>query len=211
MIFAFVCFQATRVEHTPPSALPLLVPRDQRRQLAWWNVRPSQLTALELLGYVPRLIRHYRMTASILTSHAVSRKPIDVSSTLLDLFFDVISDLTFGQSFNTQTTKQQSPIVVEFLSKQKALGFALLNMPLLHLAKNMRMSVKKQKSWEGWYDEALNARSKVSQPSSDEFLILMLMCEEDCFDVGHIHISVAIQGLQRQRSQRGQISYRCWR
>ena len=160
---------------------------------------------------MPRLIRHYGITASILTSHAVSRKPIDVNSTFLDLFFDVISDLTFGQSFNTQTTKQRSPIVVEFLSKQKVLGFALLNMPLLHLAKNLHMSTRKQKPWERWYDEALKARSKVSQPSSDVFLILMLMCEEDCFDVGHIHIPVAIRGLQRQRSQRGQISYCCWR
>jgi len=82
--------------------------------------------------------------------------------------------------------------VAEFLSKQKALGFALLNMPLLHLAKNLLMSVKKQKSWEGWYDEALKARSKVSQPSSDGLPILMLMWEEHCFNVGHIQIPAAI-------------------
>jgi len=82
--------------------------------------------------------------------------------------------------------------MVEFLSKQKALGFALLNMPLLHLAKNLRMSAKKQKSWEGWYDEALKARSKVSQPSSDGLLILMLMYEENCLDIGHILIPAAI-------------------
>lgn len=31
---AFVCCQATRVEHTSPSVLPLLVPHDRRRRLA---------------------------------------------------------------------------------------------------------------------------------------------------------------------------------
>ncbi|KAI4948283.1 hypothetical protein J4E91_006278 [Alternaria rosae] len=108
----------------------------------------------------------------ILASHAVSRKSIDASSTFLDLFFDVISDLTFGQSFDTQATKQRSPIVLEFLRKQKALGFALLNMPLLHLARNLRLSVKKQKSWEGWYDQALKARSKMIIPTADIYTYL---------------------------------------
>ena len=82
--------------------------------------------------------------------------------------------------------------MAEFLSQQKVLGFALLNMPLLHLAKNLHISTRKQKPWERWYDEALKARSKVSQPSSDYLLMLMLMCEENCFNVGHIHIPAAI-------------------
>ncbi|KAH8637303.1 benzoate 4-monooxygenase [Alternaria alternata] len=98
--------------------------------------------------------------ADTLSRHAASGTPIDASGAFLDLFFDVISDLTFGKSFETQTRNQRGPIVTGFLRKQKAVGFALLSMPLLHIARNLRISLKKQKSWEGWYDEALQARSK---------------------------------------------------
>jgi hypothetical protein len=125
-------------------------------------LQKSCLTCAALQGYLPRLARHYRITACLLASHAASRAPINASSAFLDLFFDVISDLTFGRSFDTQSTKQRSPIVAEFLRKQRAVGFAFLNMPLLNLAKNMHISRKKQRSWEGWYDRALQARSKVS-------------------------------------------------
>ncbi|KAH6857449.1 benzoate 4-monooxygenase [Alternaria rosae] len=144
-------------------------PNLHKKQRRHWDIA---FNSAALQGYVPRLTRHYQITASILASHAVSRKPIDASSTFLDLFFDVISDLTFGQSFDTQTTKQRSPIVLGFLRRQKALGFALLNMPLLHLSRNLRLSVKKQKSWEGWYDQALNARSKMIIPTADIYTYL---------------------------------------
>ncbi|KAL1801103.1 hypothetical protein ACET3X_001445 [Alternaria dauci] len=122
--------------------------------------------------YMPRLKRHYRLTADILSHHAASSTPINASGAFLDLFFDVISDLTFGQSFDTQTTNQRSPIVADFLRKQKAVGFALLNMPLLHIARNLRILLKRQKSWEGWYDEALQARSKMHSHEPDIYTYL---------------------------------------
>ncbi|KAI4923564.1 hypothetical protein J4E85_008603 [Alternaria conjuncta] len=62
--------------------------------------------------------------------------------------------------------------MAEFLSKQKVLGFALLNMPLLHLAKNLHTSTRKQKPWERWYDEALKARSKKTVSTSDIYTYL---------------------------------------
>jgi hypothetical protein len=135
-------------------------------------------------------MRHYQITADILSRHATSRTPINASSAFLDLFFDVISDLTFGKSFDKQTTKKPSPIVVEFLKKQRAFGFAMLNMPLLHIARNLRISRKKQKSWEGWYDEALQARSKVSQSSFTHIRFVLLINTDACPDVGHIYILV---------------------
>lgn len=106
--------------------------------------------------------------------HAAFGTPIDASGAFLDLFFDVISDLTFGKSFETQTRNQRGPIVTGFLRKQKAVGFALLSMPLLHIARNLRISLKKQKSWEGWYDEALQARSKVSHLGAISFKLDLL-------------------------------------
>jgi hypothetical protein len=155
----------------------------------------SCLTCAALQGYLPRLVRHYRITACLLASHVASRAPINASSAFLDLFFDVISDLTFGRSFDTQSTKQRSPIVAEFLRKQRAVGFALLNMPLLHLVRNLRISRKKQRSWEGWYDRALQVRSKVSQSYSASLLKSFLTCVDGHSNIRHIHILVAIGRL----------------
>lgn len=129
---------------------------------------------LALQGYTPRLTRHYRLMVDMLSRHATFGTPIDASGAFLDLFFDVISDLTFGKSFETQTRNQRGPIVTGFLRKQKAVGFALLSMPLLHIARNLRISLKKQKSWEGWYDEALQARSKVSHLGAISFKLDLL-------------------------------------
>jgi hypothetical protein len=155
----------------------------------------SYLTCVALQGYLPRLVRHYRITACLLASHAASKAPINASSAFLDLFFDVISDLTFGQSFDTQSTMQRSPIVAEFLRKHRAVGFALLTMPLLHLIRNLRISRKRQNSWEGWYDRALQARSKVSQSHSVPLLKFFLTCVDGHSDIRHIHVLVAIGRL----------------
>jgi len=101
----------------------------------------------------------------VFSQHAASETPIDASGTFLDLFFDVISDLTFGKSFDALTAKQRSPIVRDFLRGHKALGFALLNMPLLHLARGLRTLRKGKRDREVWYHAALDARSKAWQSS----------------------------------------------
>jgi hypothetical protein len=116
---------------------------------------------LALQGYTPRLVRHYTILAKIFAGHAASGIPIDASGLFLDLFFDVISDLTFGESFNTLTTRKRSPIVAQFLKRQKAVGFMILNIPMINLLRKSHMLRKKLKEWEGWYDAALEARRKV--------------------------------------------------
>lgn len=121
---------------------------------------------------MPQLTRHYTIVMNVFSQHAASGTPINASGTFLDLFFDVISDLTFGKSFDALTTKQRSPIVADFLRGHKALGFVLLNMPLLHLARGLRKLRKGKRDREGWYDAALDARSKVCQSC----LLWMLSC-----------------------------------
>jgi hypothetical protein len=116
---------------------------------------------LALQGYTPRLFRHYTILADIFAGHAASGTPIDASGLFLNLFFDVISDLTFGESFNTLTTRERSPIVAQFLKRQKAAGFVMLNVPIINLLRKLRMPWKKLKEWEGWYAAALEARRKV--------------------------------------------------
>ena len=114
---------------------------------------------------MPQLTRHYTIVLKVFSQHAASATPIDASGTFLDLFFDVISDLTFGKSFDALTTKRRSPIVRDFLRGHKALGYALLNMPLLHLARGLRSLRNGRRDREVWYDAAIDARSKVCQPS----------------------------------------------
>jgi hypothetical protein len=130
---------------------------------------------LALQQYMPRLVSHYRLIATIFATHAASQTHIDASSVLLDLFFDVISDLTFGVSFNTLTTKQRSPIVTEFLRRQKAVGFIILHIPLLNVLRNLRASRGKLKAWEGWYDAALETRRKVGRAVSRTLRVLILI------------------------------------
>ena len=64
-----------------------------------------------LAEYTPRLEKHYTIMMNILTVSAAAGKPIDASKVLLDLFFDVISDLLFGKSFNAQTEKKRNIIM----------------------------------------------------------------------------------------------------
>jgi hypothetical protein len=123
-------------------------------------LRVSDRVVPALQEYTPRLVRHYTTLAGIFAGHVASGTPIDASGFFLDLFFDVISDLTFGESFNTLTTKQRSPIVAQFLKRQKAMGFMILNMPMLNLLRNLPIPRKKLKEW----DAALEARKKVCAP-----------------------------------------------
>jgi hypothetical protein len=73
-------------------------------------LRVSDYVILALQEYTPRLVRHYTVLAGIFASHAAAGTPIDATGFFLDLFFDVISNLTFGESFNTLTTKQRSQL-----------------------------------------------------------------------------------------------------
>ncbi|KAI0588159.1 CypX Cytochrome P450 [Pyrenophora tritici-repentis] len=109
---------------------------------------------------------------SIFAKHAASRKPIDVSGTFLELFFDVISDLTFGKSFDNLTTKQRSPIVADFLKGHKALGFFLINMPILHFVRGLRKLRNSKRDRDIWYDAALHARSKMQTNTFDIYTYL---------------------------------------
>jgi hypothetical protein len=106
------------------------------------------------------------------TDHAASEKPIDASSTFLDLFFDVISELTFGKSFDSLTTKQRHPIVKTFLKRQKPAGFLFLNMWILQLVKNLPVPRRRLKPWEGSYDTALAARRNAEPSEPDIYTYL---------------------------------------
>jgi hypothetical protein len=121
--------------------------------------RDAHFTALT--EYSPLLSKHYGILLRILTEHADVKSPIDASNLLMDLFFDIVSELTFGKSFNALTEKQRNPIIGEFLVQQKAVGFMLQHMPLFYLVRCLPFVQERVNAWIGWYDDALEQRRQV--------------------------------------------------
>ncbi|KAF1830436.1 cytochrome P450 [Decorospora gaudefroyi] len=142
-------------------------PELHRKQRPYWD-KAFQSNALQ--EYTPRLAAHYKILMSMFDSHATLGTSVDASGAFLDLFFDVISDLTFGKSFNGLTTKQRSPIVEEFLKRQRPGGFLLLHIPILHIVR--QLSMKTIKKWEHWYEAALEARKTMRTETSDIYTYL---------------------------------------
>lgn len=128
---------------------------------------PAKLTySLALQEYSPRITKHYRLLMRILTRQAASGTPFDVSRLFMDLFFDVISDLTLGDSFNTLTIGKRNPIVREFLQYQKSLGFVLLNMWIFHLIRTISQVASRLLYLMQWYSSTVFQRGEVRKRSS---------------------------------------------
>lgn len=98
----------------------------------------------------------------ILTASAAAGKSIDASKVLLDLFFDVISDLLFGKSFDTQKGKKRNLIMADFLAQQKFIGFVVMNTWPFLVARLLPPAQATMKKWTEWYGAALEERKRVS-------------------------------------------------
>lgn len=103
---------------------------------------------------------------SIFSINATTDAPIDVSKWFMDLFFDVVSDLTFGRSFNTLTTGERNPIIGEFLQNQKILGFILLDMWIFHIVRSIPAVAARLLYMLQWYASAMSRRMEVRERSS---------------------------------------------
>ncbi|OAL56219.1 putative cytochrome P450 oxidoreductase [Pyrenochaeta sp. DS3sAY3a] len=125
-----------------------------------------------LQEYTPRLVKHYKILLGILDTHETSGTSINASQSFMDLFFDVVSDLTFGKSFDSLTTKQRNPIIGEFLNQQRAIGFMLLNMWLFYFIRCIPLVQSMIKDWLKWYGDALDARKKMESISPDFYTYL---------------------------------------
>lgn len=102
----------------------------------------------------------------IFTKNAESCVQVDVSKLFLDLFFDVVSDLTLGESFNTLTTGKRNPIFGEFLQHQKSVGFVIQNMWIFHLIRSIPSVASRILYMMQWYASAVSARNEVREKSS---------------------------------------------
>jgi hypothetical protein len=116
--------------------------------------------------YTPRIATHYEILIDIFTKASTSRTHVDASRLFLDLFFDVISDLTLGESFNTLATGQRHAVVVEFLAQQKTVGFVLLTMWIFHLIRCIPVITSRIAYWLQRYSSTVAQRGDVREKSS---------------------------------------------
>lgn len=135
-----------------------------KHQRRYWD-KAFHTKALQ--EYNPRLFRHYRILINIFDHHAASKLPVDASQSFMDLFFDVVSDLTFGKSFDSLTTKQRNPIIGEFIKEQKAVGYMLMNMWVFYLIRCLPMVKALIKEWLCFYGNALEERRNMKTISPD--------------------------------------------
>ena len=115
-----------------------------------------------LAEYTPRLEKHYTIMMDIFTTSATAGTSVDASKVFLNLFFDVISDLIFGKSFNALTEKSRDPIMGDFLEQQKTIGFIVMNMWSFHLFRCLPPAQASMKKWLEWYRAALEGRKQVN-------------------------------------------------
>lgn len=121
-------------------------------------------TALQ--EYLPRIAKHYRHLMDIFTKQSRSCAPVDVSKFHLDLFFDVVSDLTLGESFNSLTANERHPILKDFVRRHKAVGFVILNMWIFHLIKSVLTAASCLLYTTQWVISILCFRKQISERSS---------------------------------------------
>ncbi|KAJ8116335.1 hypothetical protein OPT61_g2208 [Boeremia exigua] len=158
-------------------------PERHKQQRRFWD-KAFQTKALQ--EYTPRMIKHYEQIMGIFSTHAASGVPVDVSELFLNLFFDVVSDLTFGESFNTLTTGERNPIIGEFLNHQKSIGFIILNMWMFHLVRSIPAVAERMLSMMEWYTKAVAKRKEMKDISPDLYTYLS---QSDTFDSNDIHES----------------------
>lgn len=103
---------------------------------------------------------------STITKDAALGMPVDVSKLSMDLFFDVISDLTLGESYNALATGQRHPNVREFLVRQKSVGFVLLNMWVFHLIRSILAVPRRFNYMMRWSASAVSGGGEVREKLS---------------------------------------------
>lgn len=112
-------------------------------------------------------MKHYKILMNRFIASSVLAEPVDASRLFMDLFFDVISDLTFGKSFDALKTGQRNPIVGDFIAQQQNVGFVLLIMWLFHLLRCIPLFTSRIVYWVQCYASSAATRSEaLKRPAS---------------------------------------------
>ncbi|KAF9695590.1 hypothetical protein EKO04_006412 [Ascochyta lentis] len=177
-------------------------PDQHRHQRRYWD-RAFQVKAMQ--EYLPRIVKHYKILMGVFTASSATGRPIDVSRLFMDLFFDVVSDLILGESFNTLTTGKRNSIIEGFLAQHQNLGFALLNMWVFHLIRCIPLVASRIIYWiqwcassgtrkkelrekpsrkQRWYANALKNRKQMQDISPDLYTHLS---QSDTFEADGVH------------------------
>jgi cytochrome P450 family 628 len=97
----------------------------------------------------------------IFSEHSVSGTPINAEKSFMYLGFDVVSDLTFGKSWNMLATGKPHPIIKEFIEGKKFVGFLIIQLWIYHLVKALPFVNRRIVEWLECYSRELDERSKV--------------------------------------------------
>lgn len=97
----------------------------------------------------------------IFSTCAASGSSVDASKAFMFLGFDLVSELTFGESFNMLSTGKPNGLTAEFEQGKKFVGFAMLSMWLFYLVKAFPGVDAHIQHWERWYERAIDKRREV--------------------------------------------------
>lgn len=119
------------------------------------------LTYTALHEYEPRLLKHYLALMSIFYKASGSGTIVDAEKLFMDMGFDIVSDLTFGESWNQLTTGKPHPIIKEYNEGKRAIGYIVSLMWVFHILKALPPVGKRIKYWLDFYGGLLQERKKV--------------------------------------------------
>ena len=108
--------------------------------------------------------KHYGVLLELFSRHASSGKPVDASRSFTFLGFDLVSELTFGKSWNMLSTGEPIPLIAEFMNGKRIVGFLMLDMWINHLMLALPPIAKRMNYWLNYYERVLKERKEVAYP-----------------------------------------------
>ena len=124
----------------------------------------KSLNFLAVKEYMPRLEKHYRILISIFTRHAASGEPVNATQSFTYLGLDLISELTFGKSFELLRTGRTNVVTKRLVGEKKIIGFALIITWCIHLIRAFTPAGRHDLAW---YKEALEKRKRMDVQHPD--------------------------------------------
>lgn len=130
--------------------------------------RCTRLLALVALHeYEPRLLKHYDILIGILSKHCEDGTSADLEHLLMDMGFDIVSDLTFGKSWDMLSSGKRHPIIEEFQMGKKVVGFIIQSMWIFHIIKMIPPVNNRIQFWMDYYGELLQKRKEMTDMTAD--------------------------------------------
>jgi tryprostatin B 6-hydroxylase len=103
----------------------------------------------------------------ILSKHCENGTSADLEHLLMDMGFDIVSDLTFGKSWDMLSSGKRHPIIEEFQMGKKVVGFIIQSMWIFHIIKMIPPVNNRIQFWMDYYGELLQKRKEMTDMTAD--------------------------------------------